>query len=135
MQRDYWRNLSAVGVASLSLLLYDLFERGVQLLDPFHSIWASRTGAQLARLTIGTAGLASAAYFCFLALKVRRAWRALQLERARLYRQKAAINQLKVQGVIYRFKFLFTLTLACALLTIISYMVKQVGAGGTEVRM
>ncbi|CAD5215053.1 unnamed protein product [Bursaphelenchus xylophilus] len=123
---SYWRNLTSVIVTSTSLLLYDLFERGLQLKNPFHSIWASEFGSALATLTIYLAGLSALFYFGFLTFKMSKAWRAIQNKRAELYRLKE-LNRLKVQGVIYRFKFLFLLTLACAGLTILSYVMKHYG--------
>ncbi|CAD5210235.1 unnamed protein product [Bursaphelenchus okinawaensis] len=123
---SYWRNLTSVFVASTSLLLYDLFERGLQLRNPFHSIWASEFGSSMATLTVYLAAFSAAFYFVFLSYKMSKAWRAIQNKKAELYRLKE-LNRLKVQGVIYRFKFLFLLTLACAGLTILSYVVKHYG--------
>merc|ERR1712113_1353755 len=37
--RAYWKNLSVVMFGCLCLFIFDLCERGVQLNDPFSSIW------------------------------------------------------------------------------------------------
>lgn len=44
----YWRHLSAVVVGCISLFLFDIGERGIQLRNPFYSIWASRLGSNVA---------------------------------------------------------------------------------------
>lgn len=44
----YWRHLMAVVVGCVSLFLFDICERGVQLRNPFYSIWVSRIGSKLA---------------------------------------------------------------------------------------
>lgn len=96
----------------------------MQLKDPFHSVWSSESGSNWAYFTIYVAGFSAFVYFVFLVYKIGRAWKAIQNKRAQLYRLKE-LNRLKVQGVIYRFKFLFLFTLACAALTFIGYVMKQ----------
>lgn len=44
----YWRHLSAVVIGCISLFLFDICERGVQLRNPFYSIWVSRFGSKIA---------------------------------------------------------------------------------------
>ena len=46
--RGYWKQLSAVGVGCLSMFIFDMCERGVQLRNPFYSIWSSEIGTQIA---------------------------------------------------------------------------------------
>lgn len=44
----YWRHLSAVITGCISLFLFDVCERGIQLRNPFYSIWVSRFGSKIA---------------------------------------------------------------------------------------
>uniref|UniRef100_A0A8C4QHX1 Wnt ligand secretion mediator n=1 Tax=Eptatretus burgeri TaxID=7764 RepID=A0A8C4QHX1_EPTBU len=44
----YWKQVGAITFGSLCLFLFDLCERGVQLKNPFYSVWATDTGAHLA---------------------------------------------------------------------------------------
>lgn len=44
----YWKHLSAVVIGCISLLIFDMCERGEQLRNPFYSIWASKIGSHLA---------------------------------------------------------------------------------------
>lgn len=44
----YWKHLSAVVVGCISLFVFDVCERGVQLRNPFFSIWVSNFGSHFA---------------------------------------------------------------------------------------
>lgn len=44
----YWKHLSAVVVGCISLFVFDVCERGVQLRNPFYSIWVSNFGSHFA---------------------------------------------------------------------------------------
>jgi hypothetical protein len=46
--RAYWKHLSAVVIGCLSLFIFDMCERGVQLRNPFYSIWVTDIGTNLA---------------------------------------------------------------------------------------
>lgn len=123
---QYWRNLSLVLFASISLLVYDLAERGSQLANPFHSVWSPadghpRTATAAVLLALG----AICAYIAFLCYKLWRVWHSIRAKRqAQLYRM-SELRRLKVDNVIFRFKFLMLLTLACALCTAASYWMQQ----------
>ncbi|KHN82110.1 Protein wntless -like protein [Toxocara canis] len=79
---SYWRNLASVLVASTCLLVYDIAERGMQLSNPFFSIWASETGSRLAYTVVYIASICVFAYFGFLAYKVWRVWSTIKRKRA-----------------------------------------------------
>ncbi|KAK0394281.1 hypothetical protein QR680_000667 [Steinernema hermaphroditum] len=126
--KDYWRNLLFITVASISLLIYDICERGMQLSNPFYSIWSSETGTHLALATIYVASICTICYFSFLVYKIWMVWTQIKQKCAQLY-QKSEIQRLKEKNLIYRFKFLMVFTLVCAGLTILSYIMKQYGEG------
>lgn len=44
----YWRHLSAVVTGCVSLFLFDICERGIQLRNPFYTIWVSQLGSKVA---------------------------------------------------------------------------------------
>ncbi|TMS32231.1 hypothetical protein L596_000100 [Steinernema carpocapsae] len=54
---DYWRNLLFITIASVALLVYDICERGMQLSNPFFSIWSSDIGSNFALATIYIASI------------------------------------------------------------------------------
>lgn len=107
-------------------MIYDLFERGVQLSDPFHSIWSTKNGRQIAYATLYIATFCSILYFAFLVYKVVNAWKTIKQKRAAHLYRLGEHSRLKADSVIYRFKFLLFFSVTCALLTLISYFVKQV---------
>ncbi|GMR37713.1 hypothetical protein PMAYCL1PPCAC_07908 [Pristionchus mayeri] len=123
----YRKNLALVGVASLSLLVYDMAERGTQLADPFCSIWSTERGTTLAYVTIYVALACTLAYFAFLFYKIMVVWNTIRRKRAAHIYRTSENRRLKVEGVIYRFKFLMLFTLVCSALTIAAYFMRQFG--------
>ncbi|XP_023245761.1 protein wntless [Copidosoma floridanum] len=124
----YWRHLSAVGVGCLSLLFFDICERGVQLRNPFYSIWVTNLGAKLALSFIILAAVSAAFYLLFLAYMIWKVFINISAKRAVLPSMSSA-RRLHYEGVIYRFKFLMVATLLCASLTVIGFIVGQVAEG------
>uniref|UniRef100_A0A7E4UTP9 Protein wntless homolog n=1 Tax=Panagrellus redivivus TaxID=6233 RepID=A0A7E4UTP9_PANRE len=127
--KNYWKNLSFILTASACLLIYDLAERGMQLSDPFFSIWSSDRGAWWAYASLYIAFACTVAYFAFLFFKVIRVWQTIKTKRSAHLHQLNEIRRLKIEAIIYRFKFLMIFTLVCAFSTIISYVMKQWGEG------
>ncbi|CAJ0606232.1 unnamed protein product [Cylicocyclus nassatus] len=124
---SYRFNLFFIIVASSLLLVYDICERGFQLNNPFYSIWSSETGTMIANVSVYIASLCTVVYFAFLLGKIWKVWVTIRSKReAQLY-QNSQNRRLKVEAIIYRFKFLMLLTLVCAALTISSYIMKQYG--------
>lgn len=68
--RVYWRHLSAVLGGCLCLFIFDMCERGVQLRNPFYSIWVTEVGTNLALAFIILAGICAGLYFCFLSYMI-----------------------------------------------------------------
>lgn len=126
---SYWRNLASVLIASVCFLIYDMAERGMQLSNPFFNIWASEFGSALAYIVVYIASFCVLAYFGFLAFKVWLVWTTIKRKRAAQLYRNSETRRLKVEAIIYRFKFLMCFTLVCAAFTIISYMLKQHGEG------
>ncbi|CAI2330425.1 unnamed protein product [Caenorhabditis sp. 36 PRJEB53466] len=124
---SYRFNLSFIVTASVALLVYDLIERGVQLYDPFFSVWSSPTGSQIAYFAIIVSALSTLIYFVFLFYKIVRVWRTIRAKRAAQLYQTSENRRVKVDGIIYRFKFLMLFTLLCAAFTIAAYFMKQYG--------
>nr|CDJ80253.1 Protein of unknown function DUF1171 domain containing protein [Haemonchus contortus] len=124
---SYRFNLFFIAVASSLLLIYDICERGFQLSNPFYSIWSSEAGSVIAKFSVYAASLCTIIYFVFLFGKIWKVWFTIKSKRsAQLYRE-CENRRLKVESIIYRFKFLMLLTLLCAGLTITCYIMKQYG--------
>jgi hypothetical protein len=68
----YWRNLSVVLLGCLCLFIFDMCERGVQLQNPFYSIWVTELGTNLALGFIILAGISAGLYFVFLCYRIRK---------------------------------------------------------------
>lgn len=126
--RAYWKHLSAIATGCVSLLIFDVCERGVQLKNPFYSIWVTPIGTNLALTFIILAGISAGIYFIFLTYRIWAVFCNISAKRAVLPSMSSA-RRLHYQGVIYRFKFLMLATLICAAMTIIGFILGQASEG------
>ncbi|XP_034109774.1 protein wntless [Drosophila albomicans] len=124
----YWKHLSAVVVGCISLFVFDICERGVQLRNPFYSIWTTPLGAKVAMSFIVLAGVSAAVYFLFLCFMVWKVFKDIGDKRTSLPSMSQA-RRLHYEGLIYRFKFLMLATLLCAGLTVAGFIMGQMAEG------
>lgn len=124
----YWKHLSTIAVGCLSLLIFDLCERGVQLVNPFYSIWATPTGTHFALSFVILAGISASMYFIFLCYMIWRVFKNISIKRSVLPSMSQA-RRLHYEGIIYRFNFLMLATVICAGVTIVSFILSQVAEG------
>ncbi|XP_032597483.1 protein wntless [Drosophila grimshawi] len=124
----YWKHLSAVVVGCISLFVFDICERGVQMRNPFYSIWTTPLGAKVAMSFIVLAGVSAAIYFLFLCFMVWKVFKDIGDKRTSLPSMSQA-RRLHYEGLIYRFKFLMLATLLCAGLTVAGFIMGQMAEG------
>lgn len=124
----YWKNLSAVVFGCFCLFVFDMCERGVQLKNPFYSIWVTELGTNLALTFIILAGVSACIYFLFLCYMIYKVFKNINLKRMSIFSMSNA-RRLFYEGVIYRFRFLMVATLLCAALTVTSFIVGQLAEG------
>ncbi|XP_064087800.1 protein wntless-like [Macrobrachium nipponense] len=124
----YWRHLSAVLGGCMCLFIFDMCERGVQLHNPFYSIWVTETGTNLALAFIILAGICAGLYFCFLSYMIWKVFMNISSKRQSLTAMASA-RRLHYEGIIYRFKVLMLATLLCAAMTVIGFILGQVSEG------
>ncbi|CAO1377204.1 unnamed protein product [Diamesa hyperborea] len=124
----YWKHLSAVVTGCISLFLFDMCERGVQIRNPFYSIWVSKFGSNVAMMFICLGGISAGIYFLFLCYMVWKVFSNISIKRSVLP-SMSTVRRLHYEGIIYRFKFLMLATLLCALLTIVGFVLGQVSEG------
>ncbi|GIY49618.1 protein wntless [Caerostris extrusa] len=117
--RSYWHYLTTV---ALGVFL------GVQLKNPFFSIWTSTVGSNLSLGFIILAAISACVYFLFLCYLAFKVFRNIGFKRNTLPSMSSA-RRLYYEGVIYRFKFLMMTTILCALLTVISFIIGQISEG------
>lgn len=126
--RIYWKHLSAVVVGCISLFVFDICERGIQLKNPFYSIWTQPIGANLAFGFIILAAISVGVYFFFLCYMVWKVFVNISVKQTSLPSMSSA-RRLHYEGLIYRFKFLMLATLICAALTVAGFIMGQVAEG------
>ncbi|XP_020505201.1 protein wntless homolog isoform X2 [Labrus bergylta] len=124
----YWKQVGPIVFGSFCLFIFDMCERGVQLTNPFYSIWASDVGTELAMAFIIVAGICACLYFLFLCFMVFQVFRNISGKRTSLPAMSKA-RRLHYEGLIFRFKFLMLVTLACAAMTVIFFIISQVNEG------
>ncbi|CAH8529763.1 unnamed protein product [Dicrocoelium dendriticum] len=121
VNRVYWPRLLLVITSCTSLSIFELAERGVQIRNPFYSIWSHPTAAKLGIASIAVAAVCAAVYTGYLALLIFRA--LLQIfSKRRLLTRLPAEQCTYYKGVIYRFIVLISCTSVCAGLTIAFFM-------------
>ncbi|KOB79456.1 Wntless [Operophtera brumata] len=126
--KQYWRHLSAVAMGCISLFIFDMCERGVQLRNPFYSIWVTDIGTNLALTFIILAGISTCIYFLFLCYMVYQVFINISQKRQSLPTM-CSVRRLHYEGIIYRFQFLMLATLLCAALTVVGFILGQVAEG------
>ncbi|XP_013800564.1 protein wntless homolog [Apteryx mantelli] len=124
----YWKQVGPIAVGSFCLFIFDMCERGVQLKNPFYSIWTTEVGTELAMAFIIVAGICLCLYFLFLCFMVFQVFRNISGKQSSLPAMSKA-RRLHYEGLIFRFKFLMLITLACAAMTVIFFIVSQVTEG------
>ncbi|KAJ8939949.1 hypothetical protein NQ314_010938 [Rhamnusium bicolor] len=124
----YWKHLSTIVIGCFCLLIFDLCERGVQLANPFYSIWVTPIGTNLALSFIILAGLSASLYFIFLCYMIWRVFKNISIKRSVLPSMSQA-RRLHYEGIIYRFNFLMLATVICAAITVISFILSQITEG------
>ncbi|XP_050298896.1 protein wntless [Anthonomus grandis grandis] len=126
--KKYWKHLSSIGVGCVSLLIFDLCERGMHLVNPFYSVWISPLGTNLALSFVICGGLCAGIYFIFLCYMVWRVFKNISIKRSVLPSMTQA-RRLHYEGIMYRFTFLMGATLVCAGVTVVSFLLNQYNQG------
>uniref|UniRef100_W5MAN9 Wnt ligand secretion mediator n=1 Tax=Lepisosteus oculatus TaxID=7918 RepID=W5MAN9_LEPOC len=127
----YWKQVVPIVFGSFCLFIFDMCERGVQLKNPFYSIWASDVGTELGEPKMAfiiVAGICACLYFLFLCFMVFQVFRNISGKQSSLPAMSKA-RRLHYEGLIFRFKFLMLVTLACAAMTVIFFIISQVNEG------
>jgi len=120
---SYYKQLAIILAASISLLVFDSTERGIQWIDPFFTIW--EVESYVAVIFIITATIAATSYFVFLSYQTWLVLRNISAKQNSLP-SMSSTRRLIYQGIIYRFKFLLFATLVAAAATIAVFIMGQV---------
>lgn len=123
--RHYWKQLVAVACCSVCMFLFDFCERGIQLTNPFFSIWSTKTGSNIALFFLTLAGASVCIYFMYLLMSVALVLRNICNKRSILPAMSKP-RQKYYKNLIYRFSFLMVLTLVCAFLSLFMFVSGQV---------
>ncbi|XP_064606007.1 LOW QUALITY PROTEIN: protein wntless homolog [Liolophura sinensis] len=125
---SYWVHLSAVAFGCIAMFVFEMCERGIQLKNPFFSIWVTDVGRNMALAFIIIAGISACLYFLFLSYMIYKVFRNISAKKMALPSMSSARRKY-YSGIIYRFKFLMITTLLCAALTVIFFILSQVQEG------
>ncbi|CAH8856722.1 unnamed protein product [Trichobilharzia szidati] len=121
----YWPRLLLVAGCCTALFIFELAERGVQIRNPFYSIWSHPIAAKMGLTSIVIGALCAFAYMIYLTILVVQAF--IQILGKRRLLNNLPVEQRKYYtGVIYRFMILLTYTIICAGLTVSFFIFNQV---------
>ncbi|KXJ14740.1 protein wntless homolog [Exaiptasia diaphana] len=123
--KAYLPQVCFIGFGGFCLLVFDVCERGYQLHNPFFSIWATKLGSDLAYGFIISAGVCASLYFLFLLVLVVKVFLNIRGKRA-TFKNMSRARRLNYEGLIFRFEFLMVVTLLCAALTVIFFIITNV---------
>ncbi|KAF6216157.1 hypothetical protein GE061_000496 [Apolygus lucorum] len=126
--KEYWPYFSSVVVGCVSLFIFELCERGIQLKNPFYSIWVTDAGTKLAMALLVIGGLCGIGYLILLCYLIWKVFCNIGTKRASLPALSQA-RKLHYSGIIYRFNFLMIATVVCAALTMVTFCLGQVSEG------
>ncbi|CAB0016825.1 unnamed protein product [Nesidiocoris tenuis] len=123
--KEYWPYFSTVGIGCVSLFMFELCERGIQLRNPFYSIWVTDAGTKMAMALLVIGGVCGLSYLILLFYLIWKVFCNISSKRASLPAMSQA-RKLHYSGIIYRFNFLMIATLVCACLTVVAFCLGQV---------
>ncbi|XP_033636194.1 protein wntless homolog [Asterias rubens] len=126
--RVYWQQVCSIVFTFFSLFVFDMCERGVQLANPFFSMWNTEKGQNLAMAFIILAGICLCAYSIFLMFMVYQVFKNISMRRATLPHM-AKSRRLHYEGLIYRFRFFMVFTVITAIFTVVFFIMSQVLEG------
>ncbi|XP_071477676.1 protein wntless homolog [Diadema antillarum] len=124
----YWQQVGSITLGCMCLFVFDMVERGVQLINPFYSIWNTETGRKLAMVFVVLAGICGFLYTIFLIFMVWGVFKNISVKRTALPSMMEA-RRLHYEGLIFRFRFFMFITLVCALMTAIFFIFSQINEG------
>jgi len=78
-----------VGTGCVALFIFEMCERGIQLRNPFFSIWVTDLGSNLALTFIILAGISAGLYFIFLSYMI---WQVRNSQSDEVRRRSEAIG-------------------------------------------
>uniref|UniRef100_A0A087YHT3 Wnt ligand secretion mediator n=1 Tax=Poecilia formosa TaxID=48698 RepID=A0A087YHT3_POEFO len=124
----YWKQVGPIVFGSFCLFIFDMCERGVQLTNPFYSIWASDVGTELAMSFIIVAGICACLYFLFLCFMVFQVFRNISGKRTSLPAMSKA-RRLHYEKPKFQFRFIGLIPTACALMQFYLFFSSNVNEG------
>ncbi|XP_041643168.1 protein wntless homolog isoform X2 [Cheilinus undulatus] len=120
----YWKQVGLVVFGCLCLLIFHIYERVIQLSHPVKSIWTSDGGAELSIAFITASGAGACLYFLFLiGFMVLPGFCCTSSKKVSLP-DKSTDGCLWYKGL--RFFVLVLVTVICAALTVIFFIISQV---------
>ncbi|KAK4470126.1 hypothetical protein MN116_005710 [Schistosoma mekongi] len=121
----YWPRILLVASCCAALFIFELAERGVQIRNPFYSIWSHPVSAKMGLTSIVIGALCAFAYMIYLTVLIVKAFLQV-LAKRRLLNNLPTEQRRYYSGIIYRFMVLLTYTILCAGLTVAFFIFNQV---------
>ncbi|ESP00710.1 hypothetical protein LOTGIDRAFT_112226 [Lottia gigantea] len=125
--KSYWKSVTSVVFGCLCILIFELSEKGMQLKNPFHTIWVTETGTRVALAFIIISIIAACIYFLFLSYMIYKVFKNTRAQSPT--RKNCLLKFVDSRIFFFIFKFLMVLTLLCTALTVIFFIISQISEG------
>ncbi|XP_057299652.1 protein wntless homolog [Hydractinia symbiolongicarpus] len=122
---SYKYEIGSISVGCLALFIFDCVERGVQLSNPFHTIWKKDAGEKAAKAFLGLAAFASIIYCLFFMRLLYFVYRNIRMKEVALPAMQED-RRLYYQNRIYRFRVLLWVSLFTVVATIVCFVLDQI---------
>ena len=113
-QHGYWKNCALVLFGCLCLFVFNMVKRGIQLQNPFYSIWMMDFGTNVVHGFLILSGILSGLYLLLLCYSIRKMLK-IKHSKTNSYHHLSSLSHTRV----WRFKLIMLVSLLTVILTLI----------------
>ena len=119
---NYWKEISAISLTCITMFLLDIIDRGIQMGDPFHTLWATEGGQVTGRMMLIFSGCCAGIYTLGIIYLMIRASLSMSRKRSSLV-NFVKVRRMYYEGLIYRFKIMIGSTVTCGVITVVMFII------------
>jgi len=120
-QHGYWKNCALVLFGCLCLFVFDMVKRGIQLQNPFYSIWMMDFGTNFVQGFRILSGILAVLYLLLLCYSIRKMFK-MKHSKTNTYDHLSPVSHTR----FWRFELIMLVTLLKVTLTLNGFIIEQV---------